>query len=84
MFIYVNDSRVAFSPADHFLCRSDVLLLRIELINNTKGNKKKKKKISFRKSLLFAKYLQGFVSKDFKRKERMKNGNHKACITAII
>lgn len=25
-----------------------------------------------------------FVSKDLKRKERMKNGNHKACGKAII
>lgn len=52
-YIYKNDCRVALSLADFFfLCRSDVLPLRIELISNPKV---KKDRIFFSKSLLFAK-----------------------------
>lgn len=62
------------------LCASNVLPLRIELISNPKV--KRTGYFSTRASAL--PNIPEFVSKDLKRKERMKNGNHKACTTAII
>lgn len=80
--MYKNDSTVAFSPSDLFVvCGSDILPLRIELISNPKV--KKKGQDIFQKVSSLPNILE-FVSKDFKRKKRMKNGNHKACFTAII